>query len=156
MSNITLPSHFPSSLRAILTNSSIIKVGYCIQQVLQDIGTTYKDQEILRVAKSNASLIDLSQYAKLKGVISDAISVSLQSLVGTILKTYFTPPILPISDIWGPPEYTRSLHHNIEAIWQVYLSLSSKDSVGLPLVPFQTSFNGLLVTLYHSQKAVAE
>jgi len=41
-------------------------------------------------------------------------------------------------------------------MWQVYLSLSSKNSVGLPLVPFQTSSNGLLVTLYHSQKPVAE
>ena len=63
---------------------------------------------------------------------------------------------MPLSDLWGPPEYTRSLHHNIEAIWHVYLSLSAKDSVGLPLAPFQTSSNGLLVTLYHSQKAVAE
>lgn len=156
MSNITIPSHFPSSLRAILTNSSIIKLGYHIQQVLQDIGTSYNDPEILLAAKANASLIDLSQYAKLKGVISDAISIPLQGLVGTTLKKYFTPPILPISNAWGPPEYTRSLHHNIKAIWQVYLSLSSKNSVGLPLVPFQTSSNGLLVTLYHSQKAVAE
>jgi hypothetical protein len=156
MSNITLQSHFPSSLRAILTNSTIIKVGYHIQQVLQDIGTSYKDSDILRAAKSNASLIDISQYAKLKGVISDATSISLQYLVGTILKKCFTPPISPLSDDWGPPEYTRSLHHNIEAIWHVYLSLTSKDSVGLPLVPFQTSSNGLLVTLYHSQKAVAE
>jgi hypothetical protein len=156
MSNITLPSHFPSSLRAILTNSSIIKLGYHIQQVLQDIGTSYNDPEILRAAKSNASLIDLSQYAKLKGVISDATSVSFQYLVGSILKKYFNPPILPISDSWGPPEYTRFLHRNIEAMWQVYLSLSSKNSVGLPLVPFQTSSNGLLVTLYQSQKPVAD
>ena len=156
MSNITLWSHFPSSLWAILTNSSIIKVGYHIQQVLQDIGTLYNDPEILQAAKSNAALIDISQYAKLKGVISDATSISLQYLVGTILKKCFTPPILPLPDLWGPPEYTRSLHHNIEAIWHVYLFLSSKDSVGLPLVPFQTSSNGLLVTLYHSQKAVAE
>jgi hypothetical protein len=126
-----------------------------MQQVLQDIGTSYNDPEILRAAKSNASLIDLSQYAKLKGVVSDA-SISLQSLVGTILKKYFTPSILPLSDLWGSPEYIRSLHDNIEASWQVYLSLSSKESVGLPLVPFQTSSNGLLVTLYHSQKAVAE
>jgi hypothetical protein len=156
MSNITLPSHFPSSLRAILTNSSIVKLGYHIQQILQDIGTSYNDPEILRAAKSNVSLIDLSQYAKLKGVISDATSVSLQCLVGGILKKYFTSPILPISDPWNPPESTRSLHCNIEATWQVYLSLSSKDSVGLPLVPFQKSSNGLLVTLYHSQKPVAD
>jgi hypothetical protein len=156
MSNIALPSHFPSSLRAILTNSSIIKVGYHIQQVLQDIGTSYNDPEILRAAKSNASLIDLSQYAKLKGVISDAISVSLQYLVGSVLKKYLIPLKLPVSDPWGPPEYARSLHCNIEAMWQVYLSLSSKNSVGLPLVPFQTSSNGLLVTLYHSQKPVAD
>ena len=156
MSNITLRSHFPSSLRAILTNSSIIKVGYRIQQVLQDIGTSYNDPDILRAAKSNTSLIDISQYAKLKGVISDATSISLQCLVGTILKKCFTPPISPLSDFWGPPEYTGSLHLNIEAIWHVYLSLSSKNSVGLPLVPFQTSSNGLLVTLYQSQKAVAE
>jgi len=155
MSNITLRSHFPSSLRAILTNSSIIKIGYHIQQVLQDIGTSYNDPDIIRAAKSNASLIDISQYAKLKGVISDATSTSLQYLVGTILKKCSTPPILPASDLWVP-EYTRSLHHNIEAIWQVYLFLSSKDSVGLPLVPFQAASNGLLVTLYHSQKAVAE
>lgn len=63
---------------------------------------------------------------------------------------------MPISDFWGSPEYTRSLHCNIEAIWQVHLSLSSKNSVGLPLVPFQMSTNGLLVTLYHSQKPVAD
>ena len=156
MSNITLLSHFPSSLWAILTNSSIIKVGYHIQEVLQNIGTTYNDSEILQAAKSNASLIGLSQYAKLKGVVSDPISTSFQCLVGAIMKKYFTPPTLPISDLWGPPEFTKSLHCNIEAIWQIYLSLSSKDLVGLPLVPFQTSSNGLLVTLYHSQKAVAE
>lgn len=155
MSNITLPSHFPSSLRAILTNSSIIKLGCHIQQVLQDIGTSYNDPEILQAAKSNTSLIDLSQYAKLKGVISDATSVSLQYLVGSILKKCLIPLILPASNPWGPSEY-RSLHCNIEAMWQVYLSLSSKNSVGLPLVPFQTSSNGLLVTLYHSQKPVAD
>jgi hypothetical protein len=155
MSNITLRSYFPSSLRAILTNSSIIKIGYHIQQVLQDIGTSYNDPDILRAAKSNASLIDISQYAKLKGVISDTTSTSLEYLVGTILKKCSTPAILPLSDIWVP-EYSRSLHHNIEAIWHVYLSLTSKDSVGLPLVPFQTASNGLLVTLYHSQKPVAE
>ena len=155
MSNITLPSHFPSSLRAILTTSSIIKLGYHVQQVLQNIGTSYNDPEILQAAKSNASLIDLSQYAKLKGVISDSTSVSLQYLVGSILKKYFTPLTLPVSDRWGP-EYTRSLHLNIEAMWQVYFSLSSKNSVGLPLAPFQKSSNGLLVTLYHSQKPVAD
>jgi hypothetical protein len=87
----------------------------------------------------------------LKGVISDATSVSLQYLLGSTLKKY-----LPVSDPWGSPEYARSLHCNIEAMWQVYLSLSSKNSVGLPLVPFQTSSNGLLVTLYHSQKPVAD
>lgn len=158
MSNITLSSHFPSSLRAILTNSSIIKLGYHIQQVLQEIGTSYNDLEILRASKSNASLIDLSQYAKLKGVISDATSISLQYLVGSILKKYFIPLTIPVSDSWGPlpVEYTRSLHCDIEATWQVYLSLSSKNSVGLPLVPFQTSSDGLLVTLYHSQKPVAD
>ena len=156
MSNITLSSHFPSSLRAILTNSSIIKLGYHIQQVLQDIGTSYSDPEILRASKSNVSLIDLSQYAKLKGVISDATSVSLQYLVGSILKKYFIPLTSPVSNPLGPLEYTRSLHCDMEATWQVYLSLSSKNSVGLPLVPFQTSSDGLLVTLYHSQKPVAD
>jgi len=156
MSNITLPSHFPASLRAILTNSSIIKLGYHVQQVLQDIGTSYNDREILRAAKSNASLIDLSQYAKLKGVISDATSVSLQYLVGSILKKSLIPPILSVSNSWSPPEFTRFLHCNIEAMWRVYLSLSLENSVGLPLVPFQTSSNGLLVTLYHSQKPVAD
>jgi hypothetical protein len=99
----------PTITRAILTNSSIIKLGYHIQQVLQDIGTSYNDPEILRAAKSNASLIDLSQYAKLKGVISDATSVSLQCLVGSILKKYFTCAVRAAALRHGMSEFFPSV-----------------------------------------------
>jgi len=104
--------------------------------------------------KSNSSHIELGQYAKLKGLVSHG-SAPLQTLVGAVLEKSFVPPVFPLSGYWNL-EYTTQLHHHIEAIWQVYLSLSQQESVGLPLAPYQKNCNGLLVTLCHSNKPVAE
>jgi hypothetical protein len=155
MSNITSRTFFPASLRALLTSSSIIKLGPCIRQTLLDIAASYDDSEIHSAANLlNSSLIDLGQYAKLKGSITDT-SASLQALVGTVLKKLFTAPSVPAAK-WGPPEYVTSLHTEIEAIWAVYISLSCQDSVGLPLTVLQTESPNLLVTLCQANKPVAE
>lgn len=104
--------------------------------------------------KSNSSHIELGQYAKLKGLVSHG-SAPLQTLVGAVLEKSFVPPVFPPSGYWNS-EYTTQLHHHIEAIWQVYLSLGQQESVGLPLAPYQKNCNNLPVTLCHSNKPVAE
>jgi len=113
----------------------------------------YDDSEIQNSIKSNPAIIELGQHAKLKGAVQDALS-PLHVLVGTVLKKLFFPPAAPPSN-WSTG-YIKELHVHVESIWQVYHSLYSLSSVGLPLVSFQIQTSGHLVTLFQGNKPVAE
>lgn len=114
----------------------------------------YNDSEIRNSLKSNPAIIELGQHAKLKGVVREASS-SLHILVGTVLKKLLFPPS-PTPSNWSSTGYIKELHLQVESVWQVYHSLCSLSSVGLPLVPFQAEKNGHLVTLFQGNKPVAE
>jgi hypothetical protein len=150
---LTWKAHFPTSLRAMLTSNSIIKFGYQVKQTLSDIACVFNDSEIHNSLKSTTSLIELGQHAKLKGIVQNPL-ISLPALAGTILKKSLTP-FTSTSNGWHPG-YIRHLHEHIECIWQMYLSLREQDSIGLPLIQAQAQAHGQLVTLFHSQKPVAE
>lgn len=156
MLDLTARVHFPSSLRAILTTPSIIKLGFGVRDTFLALATQYNDVELHRVLSKSSStsmLIDLGQYARLKGAVSSP-SASLQVLVGTSLKRSFSSPV-PRPD-WGSPSYIMQLHGCIEAVWQVYAALCKENSVGLHLTPLQATKHNLLVTVLHGQKPVAE
>jgi hypothetical protein len=114
----------------------------------------YSDSEIRNSIKSNPAIIELGQHAKLKGVVQDALS-PIHILVGTVLKKSIFPPASTLTD-WSSTSHIKELHTHVESIWQVYRSLISLNSVGLPLVPFQIQKNGHLVTLFQGNKPVAE
>lgn len=155
MTSITARVYFPPSLRALLTSNAVVKLGYDVKQHLTNIATAFNDSDIHNAIKSNVVTLDLGQYAKLKGVVSDASS-SLHVLAGSVLKNSFSPPIPPTSDSWGSSKYTKMLHDHIECVWKIYTALSAQDSVGLPLLPFQIQRDGQLVTLFQADKPVAE
>lgn len=93
----------------------------------------------------------------MKGVISDPLA-PLESLAGLLLKKSFKPPPTPAPPFeeWTSSGYIQQLHCQVDCIWQIYLSLSYKDSVGLPLVQSQVVLDGHPVTLFHGDKPVAE
>lgn len=153
MSYITCRAYFPASLRALLTSSVIMKLGYDVKQCLMDIATIFDDPEIHQAIKAHVATLDLGYYAKLKGMVSDPYS-SLHVLVGSILKNSFSPP-LPTNDPWSS-DYTKILHDHVECIWQVYVALGAKDSVGLPLLPYQAQTDGQCVTVCQADKPVAQ
>jgi hypothetical protein len=156
MTSITSRQYFPPLLRSILTNPSIIKMGYQIKRNLAKIAIAFHDDELHSALKSTSMLLDLGQHAKLKGVVTNS-NTMLEALAGSILKQSITLPAIPPG--WSTVHDSltiQCLHDEIDCVWQIYASLSSLNSVGLPLTPSQTSHNGQLVTLFHGDKAVAE
>jgi hypothetical protein len=153
MTGFTSTAHFPPALRAVLTSNLVIKLGCNIKQALLDVALAYNDQEIQLALRSNPSILELSQHAKLKGFVREG-SASLHALVGQVLNKCFNPPT--DSDAWDSASYAQQLHTHIESIWQVYLSMSVNASVGLPLVKAQTETNGHQVTLFQASVPVAE
>ncbi|KAJ7204383.1 hypothetical protein GGX14DRAFT_646836 [Mycena pura] len=144
-------AHFPPSLRAILTNPSIIKIGCGLRTALATLSTLYNDEELRKVVTARGGpLLELGLQAKLKGAVSNP-SLPIHALVGIILGRAFTP--LDNSD---PDLYSNNLHDEVEAIWQAYLKLAGQDSVGLPLTEVQGREDGRLVAVVHGNKAVAE
>ncbi|KAJ6607327.1 hypothetical protein B0H10DRAFT_2072345, partial [Mycena sp. CBHHK59/15] len=66
---LTSRSEILPSLRAILTNPTIIKIGHSIRENLQIISDAFSLPEIATLAKAkNAPILDLGKYAKLKAV----------------------------------------------------------------------------------------
>jgi hypothetical protein len=114
--------------------------------------TLLEDSQVASL-RSSSAFLDLGQHAKLKGVLNDPLC-SLETLSGHVLKQYI-PPNPPISTSWNT-SFIQKLHEHVEAIWQVYSSLISRDSVGLPLVTLQSQEDGFPVTVFHADKAVAE
>jgi hypothetical protein len=142
----------PSALRALLTSPYIVKVGLGIKQILLDLSTAFEG-ELLSPLKSNTTFIDLGQYAKLKGTTADS-AATLDNLAGHILKKQICASVPP-SNIWSP-EYVTKLHQQVDCIWQLYSSLQARDSVGLPLIPWQSEQDGHLVMVYQASKPIAE
>ena len=137
----------------VLTSNLIIKLGCNIKQTLLDIALVYNDEEIRHSLCSNPPILDLSQHAKLKGFIREG-SASLHALVGKVLDKCFYPPT--ISETWSSATYAHRLHTHVESIWQVYLSMNTNTSVGLPLIKAQVETDGHPVTLCQASVPVAE
>ncbi|CAK5276222.1 unnamed protein product [Mycena citricolor] len=138
-------TQFPPSLLAILTNPSIIKVGYCVRQSLQQVAAVFSLVDIESLLKSRTMpFLDLGKLARLKGVVNDH-NASLHALAGTVLKRSFTPSQIGIG-----------VSDMIDCQWQIFTALHGKDAVGLPLTPEQVTSHGTLVTLVLGCKPVAE
>lgn len=151
-------SHFIPSLKAIFTNSSIIKVGYQIRSTLLAIAESFSLPEIAVTAHSilNPPFIDLGHQAKLTGALEDP-NVSLHVLAGIILQKSFTPPSsdpYPWSvDISSAA--IQALQVETDCLWQIWSALSIRESVGIKLQSDQLTAHGQLVTLVQGCKPVA-
>ncbi|KAJ7676169.1 hypothetical protein B0H17DRAFT_1140033 [Mycena rosella] len=129
---LTTCSHILPSLRSLLTNLSIIKVGYSIRQTLQTISTVFSIPEIEEALKiKSPPILDMGKYAKLKGVV-DEPSVLLHALAGAVLKKNFSIP--------APCKYP----------WALTLGAKVKAPER------QAKTHGQLVTLVQGCKPIAE
>lgn len=110
-------------------------------------------------SSDNWSKLAIRQYltAKLKGVLDDT-SVSLHALAGIVLgKSFIVPQFSPYP--WAAAVssgHTEFLFSEMDCMWQIFISLRHRDSLGLPLLPIQASTDGQLVTLMQSCKPIAE
>ncbi|KAK7017601.1 hypothetical protein R3P38DRAFT_3559537 [Favolaschia claudopus] len=153
VSQLRSPSDVLPSLRSILTNSSIIKIGHDIRRSLQTISQAFSIQDIeASLAGKNPSILDLAKYAKLKGRVDSPLA-SLHDLAGAILHKSFSIPA-PATPWVAPSSQTMSAE--LECLWEIYVTLSKLDSVGLRLQQTQAETNGQLVTLVQACKPVAE
>ncbi|KAJ7444452.1 hypothetical protein FB451DRAFT_1189544 [Mycena latifolia] len=155
---LTERSHVLPSLRALLTNPSIIKIGHCVRQTLETISDAFSLPEMMNILKvKNAPIIDLGKYAKLKGLVDDPL-LSPHALAGVVLqKSFSVAGISPYP--WSSNtslEQNKYLFEEIDCQSQIYLSLSQRDSLGLPLQLTQAAKHGQLVTLVQGCKPVAE
>ncbi|KAF9037406.1 hypothetical protein BDZ89DRAFT_1011046 [Hymenopellis radicata] len=149
-------SHFVPSLIAILSNSSIIKVGFEIRKTLSIVADALSLPDLRTNIRSSAnpSFIDLGEYAKLAGVVDDP-NASYHALVGTVLTRCYLPPS---SDMSWSSELSNSaidaLYTETDSIWQLWIALSQREAVGLRLTPNQATLHGQLITLVQGCKPV--
>ncbi|KAJ6610745.1 hypothetical protein B0H10DRAFT_2224787 [Mycena sp. CBHHK59/15] len=154
VSSLTSPSDVLPSLRAILTNTSIIKIGHDIRQTLRTISQACSLPEIEKAVNSNnPPILDIGKYAKLKGLV-DTPAASFHDLAGIVLQKCFIIPNSSPSP-WSSPA-REFLFAEIDCLWKIFTSLSDCDSVGLPLQPIQAKSHGQLVTLVQACKPIAE
>ncbi|KAJ6557976.1 hypothetical protein B0H19DRAFT_1291330 [Mycena capillaripes] len=129
---LTSRSDFLPSLRAILTNPSIIKMGYSIRQTLQTISDVFGLPEIGQMAKArNPPILNLGKYTKLKGVLDDPLA-SLHALAGTVLEKLFSTPHSS-SYPWSAAltsEDTEFLFSEIDCQWQGCKPIAEGSIVG--------------------------
>ncbi|KAJ7896333.1 hypothetical protein B0H14DRAFT_3612314 [Mycena olivaceomarginata] len=158
VTDLTSRSDVLPSLRAIITNPAIIKIGHSIRPALQIISQVFSLKEIEDILKARtAPILDLGKYAKLKGVLKDT-SASLPALAGIILKKSFSPPL------FSPYPWSSSttlsqndyLFSEVDCQWQIFLSLLSRNSLGLPLQLIQAQTHGQLVSLVLGCQPIAE
>jgi hypothetical protein len=131
----------------------VIKLGLGVKQSLFDIATSFNDAELHSSLKSPA-ILELAHYVKLKGCIKSLTS-PLDMLCGVVLKKYISLPPPNMPGTWTP-RYILQLRCEVDCIWQIYLAASSRDSTGLPLTQSQLEHHSYPVTLFHSDKPVAE
>ncbi|CAK5275411.1 unnamed protein product [Mycena citricolor] len=131
-------SQFPPSLLAILTNPSLIKVGYDIRASLERLASVFNLADLLTVLHSrNPPILDLGKLSKLKGAVNDH-TATLHALAGAVLKRCYT---------WS--RLGDGLWDKIDCQWQIYANLAAQSTVGLPLSPAQATKHGHPVTLVH-------
>ncbi|KAJ7196492.1 hypothetical protein GGX14DRAFT_672632 [Mycena pura] len=153
VSSLTSPSHLLPSLRAIFTNSSIMKFGHGVRQALEILADTFQIDDLKVSLKSRTpSFFELGAYAKLKGSVSDPTS-SLHILAGAVLKKSFVEE--PLSEFTSTNAHLY-LYRHIDCQWQIGAALYRLSSVGLPLSAAQACTNGFYVTVVQGCKAVAE
>ncbi|KAJ6470658.1 hypothetical protein C8R47DRAFT_1148854 [Mycena vitilis] len=156
VSTLTSPSDVLPSLRAVLTNTSIIKIGHEIRQTLRTISRAFSLPELEKtLASHNPPVLDLGKYAKLKGCV-DTASVSLHALAGIVLHKSFPTPHSSPSQVFYSLPTSDVLFAEIDCLWNIYTSLSALSSVGLPLQPVQAKTGGQYVTLVQACKPIAE
>ncbi|KAK6985101.1 hypothetical protein R3P38DRAFT_3450499 [Favolaschia claudopus] len=120
---------------------------------LQTISQAFSIQDIeASLAGKNPSILDLAKYAKLKGRVDSPLA-SLHDLAGAILHKSFSIPA-PAAP-WVAPS-SQLMSAELECLWEIYVTLSKLDSVGLRLHQTQAETNGQLVTLVQACKPVAE
>lgn len=149
---LTARTNILPSLRAILTNPMIIKVGHTVEQALQVICDTFALSNLANLLKAkDAPILDLGKYSKLKGATNDPL-LSLHALAGIVLQQSFSPSAALSSSL----AHQTCYFDEIDCQWQIFLSLHRRDSIGLPLQPIQAKTHGQLVTLVQGCKPVAE
>jgi hypothetical protein len=146
------------SLRAIITNPNVVKVGHNIRKSILAIASAFKLDDIKNIATSHASpLLDLGKFAKLKGVVTDA-NASLSDIAGAALERFASYEDNSEIDWNRKPDATQQhkLVTESDCIWQLYMNISARNSVGLPLRADQLQTPGQLVTFVVACKPVAE
>ncbi|KAK7019948.1 hypothetical protein R3P38DRAFT_2536008 [Favolaschia claudopus] len=94
VSRLESPSDILPSLRSILTNSSIIKIGHDIRRNLQLISRAFSIDDIgASMASQNPPILDLGKYAKLKGRVDSPWTRHLHQST-TWLELFLTSPCL--------------------------------------------------------------
>ncbi|KAJ7246078.1 hypothetical protein C8J57DRAFT_1241863 [Mycena rebaudengoi] len=153
--HIKSEAHIPPCLRALLTNTRIVKIGHQIRQSMRSISTAWSIPSL--AAADSSSVIDLAHIAKIKGAVSDATS-SLPILAGTVLKKS-TPDLVELSTLdWSgetQEEQVKKLAQEVDCVSQIYKHLMKMDSIGLPLQPAQICA-GQLVMLVIGKVPLAE
>src|SRR6266545_7028718 len=88
VSQLTIHSHVLSTLRSILTNQKIIKVGCEIRKLMLGIASTLDLPDAEKIAKSHNSLfLDIGRQVKLKGAV-ESLMAPLTTLAGVCLERY--------------------------------------------------------------------
>src|ERR1700761_655635 len=127
-SQFTSRAHFPPSLRALLTTPMIIKIGCGLRRALSTLATVYDDAELRKASTARGNtLLELGLHDKLKGAITTPTQ-TLHALVGIILERSFTP--ISYGNLTDLSGCSAKLHDEVEAIWQTYLKLAPRNSVG--------------------------
>ncbi|KAK6971914.1 hypothetical protein R3P38DRAFT_2586309, partial [Favolaschia claudopus] len=105
LSRLQSPSDILPSLRSILTNSSIIKIGHDIRRSLQTISQAFSVKDIEpSMASKNPSTLELAKYAKLKGRVDSPLA-SLHDLAGAVLHKRFDIPAPSTSWVSPSPKF---------------------------------------------------
>ncbi|KIK54977.1 hypothetical protein GYMLUDRAFT_1021476 [Collybiopsis luxurians FD-317 M1] len=161
VSGFTSSSNVVPSLKAILTNRSIIKLGSRIHSTLFHIARALSLYDLEKIlCGPHPPILDLGSYAKLKGITSDTVT-PLDILAGSVLHKFYEMPQASANYPWSASlslddshivELVREMH----CIWEVYQTLTRRDSTGLPLTDHQARTPGQLITFVISQKPVAE
>ncbi|KAK1232444.1 hypothetical protein PQX77_004420 [Marasmius sp. AFHP31] len=149
----------PISLRSLLTNPRIVKVGHDLRQSMTAVANSFNMNGFVTLLNApNSAFIDLGQLAKVKGVIQDPY-MTFDALAKAVLhkhlpsKTSSTPSWSSV--VASEPHWSRDAALEVDIVWHAYLALLRCKSVGLPLTP-STVQSGQLVTLVSSRKEVAE
>ncbi|KAL0565231.1 hypothetical protein V5O48_016796 [Marasmius crinis-equi] len=158
LTQLAASNHMPPSLQALLSSNRVVKVGVQIREAFEKLSRAFSRPEVAEAVRtSKGAILDLSQLAKLKGVVKDG-NLPLSTLAPVVLHRRFPLP----DDIrhvrWSLELEQRHISYlgdELECLWEIYDSLSSLPSVGLPLQPADV-FVGKLVMLVLGKKEVAE